>query len=363
MNLSRLCIYFAALCLASPTWSAEFCIASGDVGALSAALITASNNGEDDSILLEPGFYALSTTTPRLGYWSAAPQNLVIEGGYTPFDGGGCGKLVQYGAEATVIDGAEGDQAISAVMLSGDAGSWIQLKFLKIQNVTNLNLQGQVAVLLGQFNASQDINIDLENIIFENNGSTHYYPIQIHSTQTIVRNSVFAKNQVFAGYNQIHIRAQTSGFCAAVLNSTIVGNAGGSYALGISAPAGCTPLIANTLFWGNSSGDLYVSAPSQSSVSLYNNDIGDFATSPGVIIDEHETLVSVDPLFVDASGGNYALSDFSLLRDKGANLEIIGGPGPLDVSAFARTYGAHPDIGAHEIQDVIFASALDQSLQ
>jgi hypothetical protein len=199
----------------------------------------------------------------------------------------------------------------------------------------------------------------LENVIFDGNVSTLYYPIVISSTQTIIRNSVFAKNQTALGYHQLHIDSDLSGSCVAILNSTIAWNAGGAYALGISAANGCTPLIANTLFWGNSGGDLGISAFGQFPPLLSNDDIGTFDLPPGTPIDG---IFSLDPLFVDASSGNYALSDFSLLRDEGSDLSLVGGPGTEDVSGLARTYGAHPYIGAYEIQDVIFASGNDQSL-
>lgn len=360
MKLRRLGIQLGLLCFTHPTMSAEYCIQPGDTPALLSALQDAASNGDDNSIFLAAGSYALDSDTPQLAYFSATSQRLTIEGGYTAFFEGGCGKLVQYRAADTVIDGAGGDHSASAITLFGSSGGRIELKFLKIQNAINTDPQGSSAVVLGQAIGSEDVSVDLENTIFEGNIALNYFPIRIGAAQTVIRNSVFAKTQVFGGFPQILANIDGMGTCAAILNSTFVGNTGGSRALELRAGMGCTPLIANSLFWGNSSGDLYLSMMSQSSVFLLNDDIHEFGSSTDVTVNGQETLMSVNPLFVDASAGNYALSDFSLLHDKGSSLELIGGPGSFDVVGFKRTDGASPDIGAFEIQDVIFANGSDQ---
>jgi hypothetical protein len=350
--------WLAAFAVAPSAWSAEFCIASGDVVALADALNAAEDNGEDNFIELEPGIYHLDAGTPSLYYYSTTAQNLTIEGGFTPYFGGGCGKLLRYPANATMIDGTDGDHIDPAMSLRGGAGGHIQLKFLKVQNFLNSNPQHAVAIYIGKSGIG-GVYVDLENTIFEGNVSTAAHPIFISSTQSIIRNSVFAKSQTALSYYQLYVKADLSGSCVAVFNSTFAWSSGGRPALGIDVADVCTPLIANTLFWGNSGGDLHIGAFGQFPPLLSNDDIGTLDLPPGTPIDG---IFSLDPLFVDASGGNYALSDFSLLRDEGSDLGFFGGPGVEDVSGLARTYGAHPDIGAYEIQDVIFASGNDQSL-
>ena len=72
-------------------------------------------------------------------------------------------------------------------------------------------------------------------------------------------------------------------------------------------------------------------------------------------------LLSVDPLFKSANE-SYALGDLSPLRDAGDLGGLFFVLDPYDLVGNVRTYGAKPDIGASEIQDVIFANGADFQL-
>ncbi len=66
--------------------------------------------------------------------------------------------------------------------------------------------------------------------------------------------------------------------------------------------------------------------------------------------------MSIDPLF----NVDYSLSDFSPLRDKGSAGAPFFSPGDFDVEGQPRIYHSeHVDIGAFEVQDVIFAHDFD----
>ena len=117
-------------------------------------------------------------------------------------------------------------------------------------------------------------------------------------------------------------------------------------------------ILANDILFNNSSGDIYFFFPAMT--YLVNDDLGNLNEADNTTASD---LISLNPLF----NADFSLEDYSLLRDRGSDGDIVFTPGPFDVVGNPRTYyaghpGAHTDIGAYEIQDVIFVHAFDQSV-
>jgi hypothetical protein len=91
----------------------------------------------------------------------------------------------------------------------------------------------------------------------------------------------------------------------------------------------------------------------QGHVSLYSNDIGTYSGTPGSETGD----VPVDPLFVDVVQGNYHLRATSPLIDQGVAAPD-GNAGDYDAAGDPRVVGA-VDIGAYELQDLIFVDGFD----
>ncbi len=77
------------LMVATIAISAEFNVS--DIAGLSSALATSQSNGEDNTIYLSPGIYALSAT---LEYYSGSANTLTIEGEGAILDGGGTTRIM-----------------------------------------------------------------------------------------------------------------------------------------------------------------------------------------------------------------------------------------------------------------------------
>jgi hypothetical protein len=333
------------MAVSSGASAATFCVLAGDVAGLDAALQTSEQNGEDDVIQLQAGEYSLSA---RLVHYSQEPQSLTVEGGFGDFFGNPCGlSPPSPNAAQTRING-NGSASFALVPVGGSL------------TVSNLTIENAGAV--GQ---STDAGVELEsggdtwvfNTIFTSNGALHAPGVVIAADNSVqVQNSLFVENYSWSGEPAVELYNTNviSPICNLIINSTFSGNATSAAALSISnLGPDCTSLIANSLFWGNTADD----ATSFSALTyLLTDDIanfgGQFADSGGV--------VSIDPLFKDISGGDYSLKDDSPLHDLGTQGGFIWGLGEWDVAGNPRIDGKAPDIGAFEIQDVIFANGIEQ---
>jgi hypothetical protein len=108
-------------------------------------------------------------------------------------------------------------------------------------------------------------------------------------------------------------------------------------------------MLGNDIFWGNGGGDLQLAS---SPTYVWNADVGDLNDFANAITSQ---AMSQDPLF----NPDFSLSDFSPLRDAGVEGGFLFANGDYDAFGNPRIDGAHPDIGAFEISDVIFAHAFD----
>ena len=166
-----------------------------------------------------------------------------------------------------------------------------------------------------------------------------------------IQNSVFASNGSFAGKSPIAFAATApnGAFAAEITNSTFTDNLSSVAAVQLYVPSG-NALLANDILWSNYGGDIDIHFPS--TTWLLNDDLTSLGEATNT---QSYALLSVDPLF----NADFSLRDASALRDAGSDGSIVFYPGVSDVVGNSRTYGVYPDIGAYEIQDVIFADDFD----
>jgi hypothetical protein len=355
LGLKRFVIAIASVLLASSiddaATAAETCVLAGDAPAFQAALDTAASNGQDDVIMLQAGDYDL-TAAPTLSYLPGAEQHdLTIVGGYfaDPESGDPCGGIQSLDARDTVI---EGGKEILLAMPSG-VGS-ITLSTFTIASMVS---SGKPVVIGAPAGATGDLTVD--KMIFKQNGSSGDTAVSLEadSGALIVANSVFDQNISLASYNavRIHNRRPDDSLCIEITQSTFARNATSVPAVGLGGDGlsePCAPLVIDSVFWGNSTGQLQVNWPAVG--IFFNDDVGDLSELDGMDVSD---TISVDPLFA----ANLSLSDMSPLRDAGLVSGLIPN-GTYDVTGSQRIYGSMPDIGAFEIQDVIFAHPFDWQL-
>jgi hypothetical protein len=170
---------------------------------------------------------------------------------------------------------------------------------------------------------------------------------------TTVKNSLFAENVSFAASSAIRVISQKTGFaCALVVNSTFTQNSSSLSTLDVTTTPVCSPIVANDIFWGNAIGaDVTVSNLSDAYF------LSDDLESPSEVNGAHlGDLYSTNPIFKS----DLSLSDFSPLRDRGYSGGGMFTTGDFDVYGNPRVYhGDAADIGALELQDVIFADNFD----
>jgi len=327
--------------------AATFCIAATDFAGLQSSLMTAANNGEDDFIELQRGQYSMPSNF-LLDYEAVTEHHdLTIEGGYEDIPGGGpCGWAhTSPDPRPTVLDGG-----LLRLHLAAGVGS-LTLKSITVQSTFGIDPNHPPIEMAAA--ATSTGNITIENMMFIGNGSTSTSAVYIFTAAGAlsVRNSLFETNVSFAGQSPVRLGSlQTNAsLCAAIVNSTFTGNTSSTAAVDVYTPM-CLAVVANDIFWGNSGGDVVFDYPQ--SAYLLNDDLGDLSEAANT---QASDLLSVDPLFKP----DFSLRDSSPLRDKGNNDGFVFSPGPLDVIGNPRVYGSNPDIGAYEIQDVIFASDFD----
>lgn len=90
---------------------------------------------------------------------------------------------------------------------------------------------------------------------------------------------------------------------------------------------------------------------------VWDNDGGDLLIS-GSNMTTADNPVGVDPNFVDAPGGDYALAELSTAIDAGS-ASPTGGLGPFDLAHGPRTVGSLPDQGAFE-HGALFADGFER---
>jgi hypothetical protein len=151
-------------------------------------------------------------------------------------------------------------------------------------------------------------------------------------------NNLFVSNSVPYGRGAIWVQPGVTNWVA---NNTVCGNVGN----GMTLLPGTWTHIHNNILWGNSGVDVIVGTGG-SLRSLYNNDYHSISG----LVDLAVNNIDVDPLFVDAPGGDYHLRANSGCINAGLNYSTNGSPAlPLiDKDGNVRIADGIVDIGAYE---------------
>lgn len=329
------------LLLSAQVRAAEVCIFGGNSAALAFWLDNYEDNGQNDEIRLESGFY--DVPTGGFLFDSSEARSLSITGGWNE----GCTTL--RGSSGTILDGGGTDRVMRLLNRNGD---------LTIQGITFTgglvisDTSGSAGLYVNGITNS-GANVTIERNTFSNNainGGGGGAALSAHTDGGIlrVRNNLFFGNDggnVGAAF--VTINGGTSS--AFITSNTVVGNgafssvAGGfRLAFGGGAPAGSV-IASNNIFWANVAGDLQFSG----GVVLYNNDIEDLFGTPDPASTNN---ISLAPQF---EIGTYRPTSFSPLVNAGIDA-APGGLATTDLFGSSRIQGGSVDIGAYETS-VLFA--------
>lgn len=331
--------------------AAEFCATSAT--GLQAALDSAANNGEDDTIRIATGTY-VPPSANGFTFYSSEAHNLAIRGGHHYRQGNPCG-LAFNSADLTVIDGG-GSTALLHASFSPLAGN-LSITSMTFRNGVNgiTGFPVSLGMMIGYAG-----NIDLQRIVVRDNQSTGPSIHAYSEGSVTVRNSVFIDNVVTKAYMSAAIFDSdgTSGTAKLTfVGNTAAGNTAqlaGNYArIKLWVKSG-TLDVYNNVFCGNADHDLQIDVASGVTATVASNDICSRGVWGGAIAEVAN--LDVDPGF--AGGGSYHLRGNSPLRDSGDN-NPPGGTDSVDAGGMRRVVFGTVDMGAYELQDSIFANGFE----
>jgi hypothetical protein len=311
-------IFIAALAIRAEAH--DFCVATpGDLRvAFAAASDGGANQDETNSIYLVAGTYSLADLPDRFLYLNTSPTSgLHLWGGFDA----GCAHMSE-DAAATVLDGAHMSQVLVVRSALGD----VDILNLTVQNGETSQNGAGIAV---NDTGSTSGAVYLRNLIVRFNHTTSSEG-GLRAFTNSVKPLYFDNNLVF---NNSADQSEGAGelFGADTVYArynTITGNtAPGTAVGGLLCGASPTCVMANNIFWQNSTDDLYLF----SDAALYFNDIG---ATLGPAPSTNVGSLSVDPMFVGAPNYDFHLASGSPLRsastylDSSSDNDVEGNPLP-----------------------------------
>ncbi|MEO5561354.1 MAG: choice-of-anchor Q domain-containing protein [Dokdonella sp.] len=321
------------------------------------ALANAASSLGDTTIEVAAGTYPIDSV---LSYVTFDEKALTIEGGFKPLMDQPCGDHVA-DASLSILDGGGTSPILdlSNFLVAANMGA------IKVRHLTFQHSLG-AALHANTYGSATQVDID-SNVFVDNSSPADGGGVLFAGAVGVVRvaNNLFAGN-TSGGITVFLTAAVASGtppHSGIFTNNTVTSNTtGANYAsVFINTPVGATFSLSNNIVWGNFGGDdLRLTLPGSidsGPSTLANNDIGTFS---GINFTETDD-VNVDPRFV--GGGSYALASDSPLIDAGTNA-APGGTGTYDLAGLARIVAIRSDtpvvdIGAYELQDLIFKDGYD----
>jgi hypothetical protein len=334
--------------------AAEFCAATSTM--IREALVVAASNGESDTIRIVIGTYAPTTGAIAFSYSSEEARAIAIEGGYTF----GCGLRVD-NASLTVLGGA----GVRQVLRFHSQGSGaVSVRNLTIEDGESaargagLSIGGPNGPFFVGFTGSATV----ERVVFLGNRSdaeAGALAIATRGGNVTVRNNLVAFNQCSGNHCSLRIENLASepinvlfGGNTVTLNTCTLGapscDSGGARFLGLQ-----DAVLYDNLFAFHGGEDLSLETPAVEA-ELYYNNIEVLVGNPDT---EVGTLDVDNPEFIDALAEDFRLQSTSPVRNMG------NAPYPLpgvDLDGHPRIVESAPDLGAYEIQDVLFADGFDE---
>ena len=317
----------------------DICVA--DATGLQQALDAVSDGGafvdEDVTIRLVAGTYL----TPGQAFTSealATTHGLTIEGGFEA----GCAGVARKAA-TTILDG----HGVSGVLVLRRPQAWLTVRYMTLQN-GNADVGAGLQVNYGLTPTGR---VAVNHVIVRDNQATGaggglYLRGAAPSgfLGVDVRWALVTGNQSGDDGGAINAVANSGG--ARVERSTIIGNsAAGSAVGGVTCACPMACLIRAVYAWGNSTSSLHLFVPS--SVACVDVDV-----RTGVTPYYESNNLSVEPVFVDAAGGDYHVRTGSpgfhaCLDLRPPDVDLDDGAYPLigmGASAILTTFGAYGDI-------------------
>ena len=340
---------------------AVFCVTTPNE--LSAALITADSNNENDIIRVAQGTYT-RTVGGSFGsyvYFGAnETHSLEIIGGWTPFFDNPCGELFADTAYQTTLD-ADDEGRVLYLHTAGDVTirnlSFINA-YIDINDHPNQNGGGLRVILEDPGGIGNSVTeVTVENSSFLGNHAFGAGAVLVTGEGRFTfKNNMVVLNEHDSGANVVNLQASEN----YAINNTIYANTGGLYT---HLSGSDQSLIANNLLWNNDDADLYITG-NANQVYVYNNNVG---IQDGITPANQDNNISVTPIF-ESGLLNFTPAWGSAMVDKGRVLpQFIPFPTPfnlnwnygtLDFENNPRVMNRRVDIGAIEAPvppDFLFA--------
>ncbi|MFO0753327.1 MAG: choice-of-anchor Q domain-containing protein [Thermodesulfovibrionales bacterium] len=350
------------------------------------ALTTAQTNGKDDVIRLVQGAYGISGNgNKEFSYRSSEPYGIIIKGGYTA----GCISR-EVNPSNTTLDGENISQSYEVGVLYLDEYSSSKFAKVIVEGVTIQN--GKSFYRSGIEISSLYGNVIIRNNVIKNNDgggldANAYYGGLTLSNNTIdsnsgegvkayssrneiklinnvvinnadqavsvwagdnatalLANNIITENQGGGGINVYSWHATVD-----IVNNTITGNIASSIGGGIYIylDEDTRSNLYNNIIRGNTAGeggDIYIDNPYNLTINAFNNNFDPANVSGGFTAQGNN--INADPLFVNATNGDYHLSPNSSCIDSGSN---SASSLPLtDYEGDSRILNIAVDIGADE---------------
>jgi hypothetical protein len=318
------------------------------------AAASASNNTDEHVIHVRMGTYMV----PSGGFEFVQNTNhrLDLEGGFFGLNGGpGCDLQLQ-AAAGTILDG-RGDQTIFNVISNGATSGNITFRYLKFQHAGGDAEAFRVVML------SNTSILRVENSLFIDNATTDTTLdiLNVNGLTYFLDNAVVA-NTVQANLGQEAVRIESgpgAAIAAYINNNTIAGNidTNGLGVTGLAIVGGSNFDVANNILWNSDYCDINAWSEPGDPLPAVNYDDNDIDSACVAVPPPGTGTIQADPLFIDATNGNFRLRPDSPARDAGDN-SPPGTTRNIDLDGLPRVVG-RVDMGAYEVPDHIFGDGFE----
>lgn len=332
-----------------PVAAASFCVNDGP--SLQNALTQAASNGENDQIRLRPGTYTMSSGLTAFAYNSAEPFLVVISGGWQNFGLVQC-AIASPDPNLSVLDGVNQRRVMDLSNSSTNFNARIEVR--------NLTIRGGSGSGFGGLRVSVGEAVELDRLIVRNNNATNSDSpggiLVVAARNVLLSNSLVLDNTCANGPCGAKLVTAQPVASVDVRNSTIARNRCPAIACpmaGVLIDNFFSTLVGNNAFHENEGAQLEFAPANANAVSLRNNRIGSFIGNPAQNIGN---IAAPNPGFVDANNDNFRLRQDSPLLDAGDGAISAGN---LDLDGQPRTNGRDRDIGAYELQYMVFADSFE----
>jgi hypothetical protein len=345
-------ILLIAITLGQPVagHAAIFCVDDGP--SLSNALTQAATNGQNDEIRLRPGTYTMGSGATAFTYTSSEAFRLVISGGWQAVGSLPC-IIERADPTLSVLDGVNQRRVLDLSSSSTNFNAMLELR--------NLTIRGGSGTGFGGLRVSVGDSVELDRLIVRNNNATNSESpggILVAAARRVsVVNSLILDNTCANGPCGAKLVTAQPVAVVNILNSTIARNRCPAITCpmaGVFIDNFFSTLVGNNAFHENEGAQLEF-APANA-FRLVHNRIESFIGSPTESVGN---IAAPNPGFVDAAGNNFRLRPDSPLLDAGDGAISAG---DFDLDGNPRTNGRGRDIGAYELQYLVFKDGFEYEI-